>query len=900
MQGASSLVTLRDEMRRFVIERVQRLVTRFCPDFRIPGTFAGHRIRGDHAAELAWMLGLLKPLGVHEINGVSSVEALRRLLLRIRGDEIRTFYSFRVAEAVQSFGGWHDNPALAGMSDAERRNVANAADSTSCYDRAADRLKHANNYWAVLARCELRRVQLGLVDRQNSLLPLSLERTSALLAASETGHFDDDPEGAGTFDIYSPDVVLFLEPLWTQLDPALLRRAQLAANELVQTTAMENGACVGWGRSIGAHSVALTAEWCAAALRLGMSGDPARSLGLARNAFEKLRDEWFADDLISAHRGRQPFGYRGTHRLFQMTLDILSKLLFAADQLDRATVALGATVPALGPSELFPRQDRFIRFETDRGIGVWLYRNGRIAFQLPVVFGTRADYFSFPRAPGLLANPVDSTMVVASPRVWIGDCSYATCGPAAEIEKRPDGLRLVFDEFRPLEDPKQPALKARREVTWRVRGDVIEADERWTFDERLPDAIALDIAETEKRPLFVEIDAATPTRRSTVVTRDMPGYRSYFDTLARWHQAEIEPARSMRVRWSVRPALRVAHVPNQHDYNRALYDAMCADGRVVECGFEQGRCGHQMEALRDLLRDADVLHVGWPEHLFALHGLSDEQFDTKLREQLEWLKTSGRKVVWTQHNRLPHGWTPERGAALYRMWAPVVDGVIHHSRWGMELMRAELPYRPTCRHVVIPHGHFGAQMPRCLSRAQLEAKYGIPPTPIRVGLLGRTQATKQGDLIVQAFIEAAGTRDDLQLLAVSRPKDESLLNHRHVVSLPRPAWVTRQTIAEHTQLCDALVIAHTGPTYLTSGMPADAIGLGLAMIVNDWGYFREHLGDAALYHDNTTTGLARVFASLTRESVREYGLRAAALQERYAWPTIAAQTRDFLLSLMDG
>ena len=65
MQPASSVASLRDELRRFVIESVRRLVTRFCPDFRIPGSFAGHRIHSDHAAELAWMLGLLKPLGVH-------------------------------------------------------------------------------------------------------------------------------------------------------------------------------------------------------------------------------------------------------------------------------------------------------------------------------------------------------------------------------------------------------------------------------------------------------------------------------------------------------------------------------------------------------------------------------------------------------------------------------------------------------------------------------------------------------------------------------------------------------------------------------------------------------------------------------------------------------------------
>lgn len=885
-------------MRGLVVERVRRIVARFVPQFQLPGFFAGHRIGSDTVAELAWMVGLLHGLGVRDYEGIASEEALRRLLRRVDGKATQAFFSFRVAEALLAFGGWENNPVLAGMTAAERHNLAEATDSTSMYDRGSGQLHRAANYWAVLARCEHRRVQLGLVDRDASLLPLALERVGELLCRSQTGFIDDHAGNEGTYDIYSPDTVLFLEPLWEQLDPRLLRQAQQASSDLVHASAMENGACICWGRSLGAHSVALTAEWCSAALRLGMSDDPSRSLGLARWAFERLRDEWFADDLISAHRGRQTFGYRGPHRLLQMTLDVLSKLLFAADQLE---LAGDQDIEAVTSERaLFPLQDRLIHFETGRPLGVWLYRDERLAFQLPVVFGTRADYQCFPRAPGLLANPVDSALSVGGPRVWLAGGSHATCGPACLLEKRPGALRAAFDRFVPLDRSDSASPRARRDVTFRVHRGAIEAEETWTFEEVVPEAISLDFAETGKRPLWVTVESSSGCRRSVVATRDMPGYRSYFDEIVRWHQADIEPARQVRVRWSVRPALRVAHVPHDHDYNRALYDEVCADGSIVERGFVQGLCGQRMGMLRELVRDADILHVGWPEHLFEAHGLPDEKFDAMLREQLDWLRSSGRRIVWTQHNRLPHHWPVERGQVLYRMWAEAVDGVIHHSRWGMELMRRELPYRSTCRHVVIPHGHFGAQMPRRASRAELEAKHGVPPAAIRVGLLGRSQATKQSDLIVRAFLEGTRQRDDLQLLVTARPQDESLLGGRNVVALAREPRVSRQTIAEQTQLCDALVIAHTGPTYLTSGMPADAIGLGLAVIVNDWGYFREHLGDAAIYHDNTEAGLARVFQSLTAEQVVEAGRRSAALQRQYGWPALAEQTRAFLWSIAEG
>src|SRR5690606_4202842 len=103
------------------------------------------------------------------------------------------------------------------------------------------------------------------------------------------------------------------------------------------------------------------------------------------------------------------------------------------------------------------------------------------------------------------------------------------------------------------------------------------------------------------------------------------------------------------------------------------------------------------------------------------------------------------KIVWTMHNRRPHHWDEARGLALYKAWAPLVHGVIHHSEWGMRLIREELPFRPDAKHVVVPHGHFGRQMPPVQSREELEALFKLPPCGMRLGVLGRPQKTKQID-----------------------------------------------------------------------------------------------------------------------------------------------------------
>jgi hypothetical protein len=104
--------------------------------------------------------------------------------------------------------------------------------------------------------------------------------------------------------------------------------------------------------------------------------------------------------------------------------------------------------------------------------------------------------------------------------------------------------------------------------------------------------------------------------------------------------------------------------------------------------------------------------------------------------------------------------------------------------------------------------------------------------------------------------------------------------------------LTRAEIARHTTLCDALVLAHDGPTYLTSGIPADAIGLGVGLIGPDWDYLQEHCGDGCIYHSNTQESLMNVFRSLTPEQVAASQDQLTQRQDQYDWNKLAEMTYD--------
>ncbi|HMO27047.1 MAG TPA: hypothetical protein PKB10_12340, partial [Tepidisphaeraceae bacterium] len=671
----------------------------------------------------------------------------------------------------------------------------------------------------------------------------------------------------------------FVEPLGSMLPADVLRESLRRHDATLGSLYHECGASITWGRSIGALSIALSIEWAAAGLAHGF-GPRARHLGVLQHAIARFTDGFDAG-LTTAHRMREQDGYRGIARLMQMTLDLLGKASFAA-------VALGEApdTPHPEPVELFADRDELIRFEPD-GAAVWTYRNAHLAFALPLVGRATADYAPTPHSPGLLDTPVDSALVSLLPRVLIDGMEFAPTGRPTHSEHTPAALH-VEHRFVPLGKPQPPAppFTATRSARYRVEQDTIHCDEEWSF-ERAPDAITFSLPECD-RPLDLRIESSTAVHHARLRTDGMGRLRSHWSQIRRLHECTIAPAPRVRLSWSVRPAVRVTITPGQHDYISALVDATEPD-RVAWHRPAQKFCPIA-STMRNIVGDCDIFHIGWPEHLLSPHGLTPEELQQRHERLIEELRAAGIRIVWTMHNRLPHKGEIDRGRALYEAWARGADGLIHHSECGMRLMRAELPYRERAIHRVIPHGHFGRQMQGVPPREQIEREYGLASVPIRLGVLGRPQRTKNIDMIIRAFIDA--DRADQQLILTAHPEDLALLDHPRVRLLERPAWLTRGEIARHTALCDALILAHDGPTYLTSGIPADAIGLGVGLIGPDWAYLHEHCGDGCIYHKNTQDSLCTVFRSLTVEQIADSKRKLTQRQSVYDWNNLAAMTYD--------
>lgn len=850
---------LRGRLAGFVVAKVEALVADHLPDLRIPRVFAGHPVAPDVRADLAFTVGLLGTYGIGSFAGRPLLDALEAILTPIDGAGTNTFFSYRVAETLLRHPDLLDR-----FAPAVRAEVLEACDSTSALP-ALEAGRLPRNYAAVLLRCEVARQRLGLpVD--DTVLEGLTDRTRRLLSSNAGGYLDDSRSGIGRYDIYSADIYLFTEPVAPWLGGVWTRGAR-SALELVDAVAATNGAAVTWGRSIGALASCLTVELAGLAAAHDLGADVPRWLARGEHAFDRLGGWFAADGLITAHQHRSTFDYRGPFRRLQMTLDCLGKLIDTAVALRRAPGGGGAA-----PVDLFGDRDDLLRFEDDRPAGVWTYRSRDLAFVLPVVGSTVGDYLPAPRNPGLFEVPVDADLPTAVPAVFRDGVRHTSGMLPTAIGKGPGELCLTYDGFprsRQFEAAADdaPPLPGRRHVRFRVDGRTLHADEELHFDgDRLPDALALQVVETEARPLRVEFRCDQPHATSTIDVRGLKEYRSFWSELPTVHQVDVDPAPVVHLGWSVTPKLRILTTERAHHYTRTIFDPLVAAGAVVEEQISRSRLpGDTVD-----LQRFDLFHLHWPEWYLERDVRRHEAAVARLRD-------AGVRIVWTQHNLVPHDKDP-RLPDISAVWAAAADGVVHHSAYGRRRVEERYRYRADAVHRVIAHPSFGSVPEEVVARTG----------PVRLGILGAPRAEKDVQAVLDAF--AATTRPDLELHVWSLRGDEVVPDDPRIHA-EGYRMVDRAVYDERLRSLDALVLPFAEADMITTGTVGDVIGAGIAGLVSNWGYLAEALGGAAIpYGDDLTAALE----ALDRERLEEAARDARELRPTCAPATVAAAHLELL------
>jgi hypothetical protein len=842
------------------------------PGLALPATLAGHRVDADAHADLVFTLGLLREAGVERIGDLDVEAVLLARLAATDAARTHTFFSYRIAETAARLGG------LDALDPATRDVVVAAADSTE-WIPLLDQGVLPRNYAVVLARCELARSALGL-DVDAAVLDGLVDRVADLFGEHPDGWLDDSHSGRGQVDMYTVDAYLFADPFAARLG-RVWDRGLASAARLVAAVATPGGAALPWGRSIGALAVCHSAELAALLLRRSATGetgegdepDAARWWALARTAADGAAG-WFDGGLVVAHKRRAPFRYRGPFRRLQMTLDCLGKLVAAALDLRRAG-AEPAPLPA--PGAAFPPGDAWLGFGD--GLGVWARRDPRLSFALPVVGGPGADYAPAPRHPTTFDVPTDQPLACFVPLAWRGETRFAPGGRAATVVHEPGALDLDHDGFWSTSAPlgeAPAALAARRRARYRVEGRTLAVDEDLAFPERPPGALAVLVPELPGRPLHVTAEGPAGTRVTTVDVDGLAEWRSVNGELRAVHQVELAPASAVRFRWTVTPKLRVVSTADYHWYHRCLYASLGDRVHVRPVPY------HLLDdpaRLAAALAGADVFHLHWPEWLT---GPSPR----RAARVADAVAGTGVPVVWTQHNLAPHA-SPD-GAGLYRPWAALAAGVIHHSEWGREAVTERYGFAPGARHVVIPHGHWGPLMAGrdTIDRAAAERDLGLAPCGLRIGLVGAPRPGKDTQLLLDGVHAAA--RDDVHLLVLCHD-GESVPDDPRITALPY-AEVPRDEYDRRLATIDVLALPLEGGTYLTTGQAADAVGAGIPALTSPWPYLAEVLGGLAIPYGRTAADLSATIDGLDDAALARARSHVDERREALDWGRAAEAT----------
>jgi hypothetical protein len=863
LSGATTAGELADRLVSATAEKMVEFEQSAAPGLELPGLYAGHAVLDDATADLLYVLGLLIDCGVDEVAGCDLRARIPSLIALLDPATVEAFASYRVGETVLRIGG------LDALPSELHQTVLDAVHSPGIIDRLADTDAIPPNFAVVASRClgALARLQGGDEPPE---LPDLLDRVRSMFT-SPTGWLNDGMGAWVHYDIYTPDMYLFAEPLADQLGPGWahgLSKVLIDLDEVAQP-----GGAIVWGRSIGALGMAITIELAAIAAGRDLDAPQDRWLARAETTLGDLL-EWFPNGVIAAHQNRAPMFYRGPARRLQMTLDIYGKLLLSALELRRRTDVVGAPL-----TDAYLSVERFVSFDDSRPATVWSYRSKSLSFALPTVFGFSADYAPSPRGPGLLEQPTSGHPVmlpVISPlgRDDMTGSSKAPLVPAGlptSVEHTPGSVTIIHDGWAPA-GTDEPMVAGRRTATYRVEGRSLVVSEQLRFDD--PDSVGgpltLSVAEPAGRPLDVEISAG---HIQVVDTEGIAEWRSFWGELPRVYQTELEPAPAVDFTWKVTPRLRVASTIHGHPYDRSLYDPLA--GRVVALG-----AGIPDDKLVRRLQDIDVLHMAWPEWWSGV----DPQ---RTAEVLAQVKATGTAIVWTQHNLLPHFFKTDEAAASYQLWAEAADAVIHHSQVGQDVALAAYDYGPNTEHHVIPHGHWGREYESVAhtTRQDVELSEGWAPCGLRVAVVGTPRVEKDLQLVVDAV--AACARDDIQLvirvdLSVAVPDDPRIIaEHGH---LDFNQYLRRM------KAYDALILPFAPTGMLTTGTAFDCIGAGVPAITSEWDFFDETFAGADIRYGETAEDLTRCLDELTSEELDRSRQALIARRPAFDWDPIADQT----------
>ena len=463
--GTVSTAALKAEIRAFTAREIAAhfadIKTLNPPPERVRGALTvGEFSWGSYARALAAEADLG---GERTIAGKDTARAVAEMGLIEARSGGKAFSQLYSTLALRHYGtDLSKNAVWQSLSESERAEWHQLLDPARFYDvkkRAVINLPE--NYLGVAARVAAMSWQMNVL-KDRAFLDSVVERAAEQFLRGRI--YSDDNPPTGRYDRYSNEYARFCwdaaeiagrKDVLEKLRPSLKEQMRLWW-DLVSPA----GYGYNWGRSQGLVSYLDTIE-IAAFLGRHPEFRPAPLADIAalfHQAWRWIRADYSDEThLFTVFKyGRGNYGYINPKREWQQAGTSFGKIILANDVFMRALEQEGLKEFPAAPR--LPDVARFEYFEKkpNRQYGVWLVRQGKFQFALPITTGTKpavADYLPAPFGLAGFSAPVEEVYPSLVPFLEMADGkTYATGEGASEILPSADGrsLKAVWREWAQL------------------------------------------------------------------------------------------------------------------------------------------------------------------------------------------------------------------------------------------------------------------------------------------------------------------------------------------------------------------------------------------------------------------------------------------------------------------
>lgn len=502
MQTAISTESLKSEVRDFTAREIAahfgEIKSLNPPPERVFGALTvGEFSWGSFARALAAQADIGKNQTIAGKDTARAIAEMGLIEARNGGKAFSQLYS---TLALRHYGtDLSKNAVWQSLSESEKKEWNALLDPSRFYDaKKRQVINLPENYLGVAARVAAMSWQMGIL-KDRAFLDSVVERAAEQFTKGAI--YSDDNPPTGRYDRYSNEYARFCwdaaeiagrKDILEKLKPSLKEQMQLWW-DLVSPA----GYGYNWGRSQGLVSYLDTLE-IAAFLGEHSEFRPAPLADIA--SLYNLAWRWIRSDysdqthLFTVFKfGRGNYSYINPQREWQQAGTSFGKIILANDNFMKVLERENVTQIPAKPNLKNVARFEFFEKKQDRQYGVWLVRQGKFQFALPITTGTKpaiADYLPVPFGlPGFSA-PVEEVYPSLVPFLELSDGkTYATSEGADVIEPSGDGksLKITWHNWAKIgsKSGEKFEIGITSEVRFRIEGNKLIRQEILTADKDL-------------------------------------------------------------------------------------------------------------------------------------------------------------------------------------------------------------------------------------------------------------------------------------------------------------------------------------------------------------------------------------------------------------------------------